>query len=61
MHASVALDEGVDLMICLNPLVPFDAPAPQSDKRMRRGLPPAQRKIPRIVDGGLPAVLSQTF
>jgi predicted acylesterase/phospholipase RssA len=24
MHASVALDEGVDLMLCLNPLVPFN-------------------------------------
>ena len=61
MHASVALDEGVDLMICLNPLVPFDATAPQVDKVMRSGLPPERRKIPRIVDGGLPAVLSQTF
>ncbi len=46
MHASVALDQGVDLLICLNPLVPFDATGPQ---------------IPRIVDGGLPAVMSQTF
>lgn len=46
MHASVALQQGVDLLICLNPLVPFDATAPQ---------------IPRIVDGGLPAVMSQTF
>ena len=41
MHASVALDDGVDLMLCLNPLVPF--------------------RMPRIVQGGLPAVLSQTF
>ncbi|MBG9389769.1 patatin-like phospholipase family protein [Caenimonas aquaedulcis] len=46
MHASVALDDGVDLMLCLNPLVPFHA---------------TERAIPRIVDGGLPAVLSQTF
>ncbi len=61
MHASVALDEGVDLMICLNPLVPFDATAPQADKVMQRGMPPEKRKIPRIADGGLPAVLSQTF
>jgi NTE family protein len=45
MHASVALDEGVDLMLCLNPLVPFKSSA----------------RIPRIADGGLPAVLSQTF
>ena len=61
MHASVALDDGVDLMLCLNPLVPFDATAPQFAKVMQRGLPPERRAIPRIVDGGLPAVLSQTF
>ena len=61
MHASVALDDGVDLMICLNPLVPFDATSPQVAKVMQRGIPPEKRKIPRIVDGGLPAVLSQTF
>lgn len=61
MHASVALDEGMDLMLCLNPLVPFDATAPQVAKVMQRGLPPEQHHIPRIVDGGLPAVLSQTF
>ena len=61
MHASVALDDGVDLLLCLNPLVPFDATSPQVAKVMQRGLPTAKRKIPRIVDGGLPAVLSQTF
>ena len=61
LHASVALDEGVDLMLCLNPLVPFDATAPQVSKVMRRGLPAERLAIPRIVDGGLPAVLSQTF
>jgi NTE family protein len=61
MHASVALDDGVDLMLCLNPLVPFDATAPQFAKVMQRGLPRERRAIPRIVDGGLPAVLSQTF
>ncbi len=61
MHASVALEDGVDLLICLNPLVPFDATSPQVAKVMQRDLPSARRKIPRIVDGGLPAVLSQTF
>jgi NTE family protein len=61
MHASVAMDEGIDLMLCLNPLVPFDATAPQFSRVMQRGLPPERRRIPRIVDGGLPAVLSQTF
>ena len=61
MHASVALEQGVDLMLCLNPLVPFDATAPQVAKVMRRGLSNEKHHIPRIVDGGLPAVLSQTF
>lgn len=61
MHASVALDDGVDLLLCLNPLVPFDATAPQVANVMVRGLPPEKRIIPRIVDGGLTSVLSQTF
>lgn len=61
MHASVALEQGIDLMLCLNPLVPFDATSPQVAKVMRRGLPSEKHHIPRIVDGGLPAVLSQTF
>ncbi len=61
MHASVALEDEVDLMICLNPLVPFDATAPQTAKVMQRGIPEHKREIPRIVDGGLPSVLSQTF
>jgi predicted acylesterase/phospholipase RssA len=61
MHASVALDEGVDLLICLNPLVPFDASAPQVAKVMQRSTRSKKSSIPRIVDGGLPAVLSQTF
>ena len=61
MHASVALDQGIDLMLCLNPLVPFDATAPQVAKVMRGGLSSEKHHIPRIVDGGLPAVLSQTF
>lgn len=61
MHASVALDQGMDLMICMNPLVPFDATLPEIVQVMQRGLPPEKRRIPRIVDGGLPSVLSQTF
>ena len=53
LHASVLLDEGLDLLICLNPLVPFDA----------RQVPAtlAGARIPRLVAGGLPVVLSQTF
>ena len=61
MHASVALDDGVDLLICLNPLVPFDASAPLAAPTSTDIVSTAQRKIPRIVDGGLTSVLSQTF
>ena len=61
MHASVALDDGVDLMLCLNPLVPFNSTEPAEAKVMQGGLPRERRRIPRIADGGLPAVLSQTF
>ena len=61
MHASVAMDDGIDLMLCLNPLVPFDATTLDTPKVMRRGLSKPLQRIPRIVDGGLPAVLSQTF
>lgn len=53
LHTSVLLDMHCDLVLCLNPLVPFDArPLP---RRLGGG------RIPRIVDGGLPVVLSQTF
>ena len=57
MHAGVAMDEGIDLMFCLNPLVPFDATRPQPLARKFA----ASKRIPRIIDGGLPAVMSQTF
>ena len=61
MHAGVAMDEGIDLMFCLNPLVPFDATRPPPlARKFAKGSPGAQR-IPRIIDGGLPAVMSQTF
>lgn len=65
MHAAIALDQGIDLMLCLNALVPFDAssqPVRAMNQRvMRGGLPLEKQAIPRIVSGGLPAVLSQTF
>jgi predicted acylesterase/phospholipase RssA len=52
LHASVAMDEGVDLVLGLNPLVPFDA-----NLAAQRG-----RDAPEnLTDSGLPAVLSQTF
>ena len=61
MHASVALDAGVDLLLCVNPLVPFDATTPNAADMTQENLQPETHAIPRIVDGGLPAVLSQTF
>ncbi len=53
MHASVALQEGLDLLLCLNPLVPFDA--------RLAGQAGRPTEISRLVEGGLPVVLSQTF
>jgi predicted acylesterase/phospholipase RssA len=50
MHASVILDRGVDMMIGLNPLVPFNA--------IDNGGNGVERSL---ASGGLPAVLSQTF
>jgi predicted acylesterase/phospholipase RssA len=52
LHASVALDEGVSLLFCVNPLVPFDASSPAH----RGGF--SKR---RLNQGGLPLVLGQTF
>ena len=57
LHASVALQAGADLLICINPLVPFDsrlaAKRPANRSRIR---------VPEhLVDGGLPVVLAQTF
>ena len=50
LHASVALDAGVRLLLCVNPLVPFDASPMQG--RDRRD---------KLAHGGLPRVLAQTF
>ena len=57
LHASVLLDDGLDLVICLNPLVPFDSTQSKTHRVMTGG----EERIPRLVDGGLPVVLSQTF
>jgi len=51
MHASVAMDKGIDLLLGINPFVPFDA--------SRGGKRPAG--LNRLAEGGLPVVLSQTF
>jgi NTE family protein len=52
LHASVALDEGVDLLVCVNPLVPFDG---------RSAKPHGRVTVHKLARGGLPLVLSQTF
>jgi len=52
LHASVALDEGVSLLFCVNPLVPFDA-----SSASRRG----RITVDKLNHGGLPLVLAQTF
>ena len=54
LHATVALDEGVDFLLCLNPLVPFHA-EPGAAKVHEAP------RIPSLVEGGFPAVMSQTF
>lgn len=50
LHASVALDHGAELLICINPIVPVDL-HPGED-----GAPPGY-----LLQHGLPSVLSQTF
>jgi len=52
LHASVILDQGVDLALCVNPLVPFDASLAAKKGRPRHE---------SLTHGGLPVVLSQTF
>jgi NTE family protein len=52
LHASAALDEGVDLLFCVNPIVPYDASLASAG---------SGRRHDSLVEGGLPVVLSQTF
>ncbi|HEX5693771.1 MAG TPA: patatin-like phospholipase family protein [Arenimonas sp.] len=51
MHASTVLDHGIDLMLGVNPFVPFNAKT--------AGRPP--EGMSKLSEGGLPVVLSQTF
>ena len=60
LHASVLLDQGLDLLLCLNPMVPFEA-GERHGRQRHRVLGGASERIPQLVDGGLPLVLSQTF
>jgi NTE family protein len=52
VHASVALEEGADLVLCVNPIVPVDTIRSVELGVMRRG---------QLIDRGLPTVLAQTF
>jgi NTE family protein len=52
LHASAALDEGVDLLIGVNPLVPYDAGIVGQNK---------ETSDQKLSSGGLPLILSQTF
>lgn len=52
LHASISLEEDASLVICINPIVPYDA-------RLAPHEHPHQRD--RLMRGGLPVVLSQTF
>jgi len=52
LHASVALDEDADLLIGVNPLVPYDAGDEGQDK---------EASDQKLNQGGLPLILSQTF
>jgi NTE family protein len=52
LHASVALEAGAELLICVNPIVPVDTVHAVEAKMMKK---------PNLLDLGLPTVLSQTF
>lgn len=47
LHASIALDEGVDFLLCVNPIVPFNARSTHAPGK--------------LAQGGLLSVLSQTL
>jgi len=52
LHASEALDDGAKLVLCVNPIVPYDASLAAQKGRARHA---------RLIEGGLPVVLSQAF
>ncbi|MEM6327484.1 MAG: patatin-like phospholipase family protein [Bacteroidota bacterium] len=52
VHASVALERGAELVLCINPIVPVDTAGSVERGVMRRG---------KLVDRGLPTVMSQTL
>lgn len=52
LHASVALEDGAELVICVNPIVPVDTARAVEAGIMERG---------KLIERGLPTVLSQTL
>jgi NTE family protein len=52
LHASVALEAGAELLLCINPIVPVDMVNAVEAGLVQRG---------KLLEGGLPTVLSQTF
>ncbi len=52
LHASVALEAGAELVLCINPIVPVDTV---------RARGAGYEGHPNLLNWGLPAVLSQTF
>lgn len=52
LHASSVLNTGVDLAICINPIVPVDTGRSVEAGYMKRG---------KLIDRGMPGVLSQTL
>jgi predicted acylesterase/phospholipase RssA len=58
LHASVALAHGVDLLLCVNPLVPYYARQHRLGDGGRRR---HDHRLEKLVEGGLPVVLAQTY
>lgn len=52
LHASVALEDGADLVLAINPLVPIDASAAVQGGTMQPG---------ELLNNGMPNILSQAF
>lgn len=52
MHGSAALDEGLDLLLGINPLVPYHSRRKKSSYHLTQH---------NLVEGGLPQVISQTY
>lgn len=52
LHASVALEQGANLVFCVNPLVPINTGSPEARESLGREA---------VQSGSLPAILAQSF